>query len=51
MSDPYFVLNRGYSYTEKNGKKISSVSQLAVGDQVDTYFSDGKTTSIINKTT
>ncbi len=51
MSDPYFVLNRGYSYTEKDGKKISSVSQLAVGDQVDTYFSDGKTTSIINKTT
>ena len=22
MSNPQFVLNRGYSYTEKNGKKV-----------------------------
>lgn len=49
MSDPHFVLKRGYSYTEKNGKHVSSVSQLEVGDEIETYFSDGKMTSIIKQ--
>ena len=49
MSDPTFLLNRGYSYTEKNGKKIKSVSELILGEEFDTHFSDGKITSIVKK--
>lgn len=49
MSNPQFVLNRGYSYTEKNGKKVKSVSELSIGEQFDTYLKDGKITSTVHK--
>ena len=49
MSNPQFVLNRGYSYTEKNGKKVKSVLELSVGEQFDTYLKDGKITSTVHK--
>ena len=38
---PLAVLSRGYSYTQKDGAVVSTVDQIAVGDNVRIRFSDG----------
>jgi exonuclease VII large subunit len=35
------VLARGYSYTQKAGVVVSSVSQISNGDVIDIKFADG----------
>ncbi len=44
---PLKVLSMGYSVAELNGKAVTSVGQLSVGDEVDLIFADGKAKSRI----
>lgn len=46
---PENILKRGYTLTLKNGKIIKSAQQLKENDIIETRFSDGTKTSIINK--
>ena len=39
--NPLAVLSRGYSYSQKDGAVVSSVSQIAKGDTIDIRFADG----------
>lgn len=39
---PTQILMRGYSYTEKNGEIVKRISQLKVGDKIETSLQDGK---------
>lgn len=39
--NPLAVLSRGYAYTQKEGKVVSSVDSLTVGDNITVRFSDG----------
>jgi exodeoxyribonuclease VII large subunit len=47
LLDPVNILKRGFSITFHDGKPVKSVAQLLVGDQVETQYFQGKTTSII----
>lgn len=47
--NPLEILSRGYSVTEKNGKKVVSVKELDVGDRVTVVQSDGKVDATIDK--
>ena len=38
---PLKTLSRGYSIVEENGKTISSVKNLKIGDNIDIKLSDG----------
>lgn len=49
LISPANVLKRGYTITLKEGKIIKSVENLNVGEQIETYFSDGKSESRIIK--
>ena len=40
-TNPLAVLARGYSYTQKAGVVVSSVSQISNGDAIDIKFADG----------
>ena len=40
-TNPLAVLARGYSYTQKAGVVVSSVSQISNGDVIDIKFADG----------
>lgn len=44
-SNPLAILKSGYSKIEKDGKTISSVSQISVGDRVTNMVSDGEIVS------
>ena len=39
--NPLAVLSRGYSYSQKDGAVVSSVSQITKGDTIDIRFADG----------
>ena len=39
--NPLAVLSRGYSYSQINGKVVSSVDAVSVGDKIDIRFADG----------
>lgn len=41
LLDPFNVLKRGYGVIEKKGKRISSVEQIKMGDEVTTTLHDG----------
>ncbi|HHG85730.1 MAG TPA: exodeoxyribonuclease VII large subunit, partial [Bacteroidetes bacterium] len=43
------VLERGYSVSEVNGKRISQARQIKVGDTLTTHFHEGKAHSKVNK--
>ena len=45
--NPLAVLSRGYSYSQKNGAVISSVSQISSGDEIDIRFADGSASARI----
>ncbi len=47
---PRNTLNRGYSLTLKNGRAVTSSSQLAAGDVITTHFKDGSAKSTITTT-
>jgi len=38
---PAFLLKHGYTITTLNGKRITSVSQVKVGDKIRTFVHDG----------
>ncbi len=39
--NPIYILQKGYSFTEKNGKCVSSVKSLQTGDKINIRLSDG----------
>jgi len=48
-ANPDIILKRGFSITRVNGKAIASISNLKLGDNIETKFSDGNAISEINK--
>ncbi len=48
LSDPFNILNKGYSITYKDGKIIKSVSKLKNGDSIETKLRDGSIISKVN---
>lgn len=40
--NPLDVLKRGYSIVEKNGKRVSTASQVEVGEDITLIYADGK---------
>jgi len=46
---PQNILKRGYSITRINGKAINNVVELRAGDEIESYFVDGKTSSIVKE--
>lgn len=46
-SNPLSILKSGYAKLEKDGKAVSSVSGLKVGDEIKTYITGGEITSSI----
>lgn len=49
LVSPEAILKKGYSLTTKDGKVVSSLSNLRDGDVLTTFLRDGKVCSIINK--
>ncbi|MBK7432056.1 MAG: exodeoxyribonuclease VII large subunit [Bacteroidetes bacterium] len=49
LLDPINTLARGYSITRKNGKAITSVTEINIGDSVETTVAEGKFTGTINE--
>ncbi|MBE6534647.1 MAG: exodeoxyribonuclease VII large subunit, partial [Ruminococcaceae bacterium] len=45
--NPLAVLSRGYSYSQKDGVVVSSVSALEIGDKLDIKFADGSVSAEI----
>ncbi len=50
LLDPKNILKRGFSITTINGKSVKNATQLSVGDEIETIYHTGKTTSTIKKT-
>ena len=47
---PLLKLNQGYSYMEdEKGRQVSSVTQVAAGDEVGIYVKDGRVTAVVKK--
>jgi exodeoxyribonuclease VII large subunit len=46
---PVKVLARGYSVITDNGKTISSVNDVSIGDKIDVTVSDGKLNAVIKE--
>ena len=44
---PAFLLKHGYTITTINGKRISSVADVQVGDKIHTFVHDGTLSSEI----
>ncbi len=49
MADPRLLLQRGFSINRKDGKIITSIHQLEVGEEIETEFIDGRVTSQVIK--
>jgi len=49
MLSPVNVLKRGYTITVLNGQIIKSSGSLNRGDEIDTFFHDGKIRSRVTK--
>lgn len=47
LADPAQLLKRGFSITRTNGKIVTHINQLRVGDQIETIFIDGKITGTV----
>jgi len=48
-ADPQLMLKRGYSYTLKNGKIVTSAAQLNTGDSIVTHLSKGSIEATVTK--
>lgn len=46
---PQNILKRGYSITRLDGKAVENVKQLNPGSEIESYFVDGKVSSVVNK--
>ena len=46
--NPVSVLKRGYSYTSKDGKNVSSVSDVSPGDRIDILLKDGSVSATVD---
>ena len=46
---PKNILKRGYSITRLNGKAVNNVGDLKSGDKIESYFMDGKASSIVKE--
>ncbi len=50
LASPETILKKGYAKIEsKEGKTLSSVSQVSEGQEIITYFYDGKLSSIVKE--
>ncbi len=47
MVSPMNIINRGYTLTLKDGKIITSLQDILVGDTIETRFRDGGSTSMV----
>ncbi|MCL2375312.1 MAG: exodeoxyribonuclease VII large subunit [Firmicutes bacterium] len=47
---PLKLLSKGFSRTEKDGKGISTLSELQKGDNISLFYFDGKADAIVTKT-
>ncbi|GGH09846.1 exodeoxyribonuclease VII large subunit [Sphingobacterium alkalisoli] len=47
LADPTQLLKRGFSITRMNGKIVTHISQLQMGDRIETIFIDGKITGTV----
>ncbi|MGC3977301.1 MAG: exodeoxyribonuclease VII large subunit [Paludibacteraceae bacterium] len=41
VHSPFYLLKHGYTITQINGKRVTSVSDVSLGDEVKTYVNDG----------
>lgn len=48
-NDPKRILSRGYSYTTRNGKALSSAAEIHPGDELSLHFADGCVLATANK--
>ena len=48
--NPLEILKNGYSVIEKNGKKISKIKDISIGENLDLFVSDGKIIAKVEKT-
>ncbi len=48
--NPLEILKNGYSVAEKDGKKISKIEDVSVGDNLDLFVSNGKIIAKVEKT-
>jgi exodeoxyribonuclease VII large subunit len=46
---PKNILKRGYSITRLNGKAVNNAGDLKPGDKIESYFIDGKASSIVEE--
>jgi len=46
---PENILKRGYSITRLNGKTVNKADILKPGDKIESYFADGKASSIVEE--
>lgn len=49
--NPLSVMSRGYSVTQKNGKTVSDISDVSVGDVITVRLKDGKINATVESTT
>jgi exodeoxyribonuclease VII large subunit len=49
LLDPINVLKRGFSITQINGKSVSSVQEIKLGDEIKTVLSDGEISSTVKE--
>ena len=47
LLDPQQLLRKGYSFTTHNGKLVTSITQLALGDTITTTLADGTVDSVV----
>ncbi len=47
--NPQEILKRGYTITTKNGKVIKEIEKLAIGEEIETHFYQGKIVSNIKE--
>ena len=47
--NPLEILKKGYSFLEKDNKKILSVDSVSVDDNIDILLADGKLSAVIKK--
>ncbi len=49
LLSPQNILKRGYSITRLNGKAVNNVDELKPGSEIESYFVDGKASSIVKE--
>ena len=49
LSSPDLLLKKGYTITLVNGKALTDVSKLKIGEKLETYSANGRVTSVVEK--